>query len=170
MRNKIGFLSAFAITIALFAAAPTGALASSEKQTIAYHDVYTNGFELIHTVHADEPAPAMSAAPAPVLAVPSADIAQVLLNLATNYKTLGVLGVLMLLTLLSVQAIKSFVPDDWKFKRLTVVIVSIVYSLMSGVLVPGSNAASVIITVFLTGGGASALYEAFKGVGIIKSS
>ncbi len=165
----------FSFMLLSVAAMPTGSLAYHEAahptsiQT-AHDSVvdYVKDFGLVSVALADEPAPAAS--PAPVLQVPNADVAQVLLNLATNYKTLGVLGVLMLLTLLSVQVIKSFVADDWKFKRLTVVVVSIVYSIASGLIVPGSNAASVIITVFLTGGGASALYEALKGVGVIKSS
>lgn len=102
--------------------------------------------------------------------IPEGDVAAILLSLATNYKTLGVLGILSGLTLVSVQAIKAFVPEEWKFKRLITLIVSIAYSVASGMLVPGSNAVSVIITVFLTSGGAVALYEGLKGVGIIKAS
>ncbi len=101
------------------------------------------------------------------LPVPSTDIAQVLLNLATNYNTLGVIGVLSLACLLSVQLVKQFVKDDWKWKRFSVVVFSIAYSIASGFLVPGSNVPSVIITVFLSSGGAMALYEALKGAGVI---
>lgn len=103
-------------------------------------------------------------------AVPDGDIAAMLLNLATNYKTLGVIGIISVVTLVSVQVIKKFVPEEFKWKRLIVLGVSIVYSVLSGVLVPGSSVVSVIITVFLTSGGAVALYEALKGAGVIKSA
>lgn len=102
--------------------------------------------------------------------VPEADIASILLGLAMNYKTMGVIGVISALILVSVQAIKAFVPEDFKYKRLITLGVSIVYSVLSGLVVPGSNWVSVVITVFLTSGGAVALYEALKGAGVIKSS
>jgi len=102
--------------------------------------------------------------------VPEGDVAAILLSLATNWKALGVMGIISALTLVSVQVIKKFVPEDFKWKRLIVLGVSIAYSILSGVLVPGSNVVSVIITVFLSSGGAVALYEALKGAGIIKSA
>jgi len=86
-----------------------------------------------------------------------------------NFKTMGFLAMISGLTLVSVQALKAALPEDWKFKRLTVLAVSIVYSIVSGLLVPGSQVASVIITVFLTSGGAMALYEALKGAKVIKA-
>ena len=101
--------------------------------------------------------------------VPEGDVAAILLSIATNWKALGVIGVISAVTLVSVQAIKKFVPDEFKWKRLIVLCVSIVYSILSGVLLPGSNVVSVIITVFLTSGGAMALYEALKGAGVIKT-
>ncbi len=102
--------------------------------------------------------------------VPEGDVAALLMNLAVNWKALGVMGIISVLTLVSVQAIKAFVPDNFKFKRLIVLGVSIVYSILSGVLIPGSNWVSVVVTVFITSGGAAALYEALKGAGIIKSA
>lgn len=102
--------------------------------------------------------------------IPEGDVAAILLNLATNYKTLGVIGIISGLTLVSVQAIKAFVPEQWQYKRLITLAVSIVYSILSGILIPGSNVVSVIVTVFITSGGAVALYEALKGAGIIKTA
>jgi hypothetical protein len=102
--------------------------------------------------------------------IPSAEIAPLLIELATNFKTLGVLGVLVLATLLSVQFIKMFVSDAWKYKRLATLCVAILYSITSGLVVPGSSAVSVIVTVFITSGGAMALYETLKGVGLIKKA
>jgi len=99
--------------------------------------------------------------------VPDADVAATLLNLATNYKTLGLLGILSLVSLLSVQAIKHFLPEDFKYKRLLTLAVSIIYSIVTGLLVPGSSVPTVIITVFITSGGAMALYEALKGAKLI---
>ncbi len=102
--------------------------------------------------------------------IPEGDVAAILLNLATNYKTLGVVGIASVLTLVSVQAIKAFAKEEWKYKRLLTLCVSVIYSILSGFLVPGSNWASVVVTVFLTSGGASALYEALKGAGVIKKA
>lgn len=120
--------------------------------------------------------PALASDPSPVptvaaavadFPVPAADIAPLLLQLATNYKTLGVMGILILLTLLSVQAIKQFAPESWKYKRLATLGVSLIWSILSGIAVPGSNWLSIVVTVFITSGGAMALYEALKGAGVI---
>jgi hypothetical protein len=102
--------------------------------------------------------------------IPEGDVTAILLNLATNYKTLGIVGILSALTMISVQAIKAFVPEQWQYKRLITLIVAIAYSVLSGILLPGSNVVSVIVTVFITSGGAVALYEGLKGAKIIKAS
>lgn len=101
--------------------------------------------------------------------IPEGDVAQLLLQLATNYKTMGSLAIISILIVITVQAVKAYVSDEWKYKRLLTLGASILYSVISGLLVPGSTAISVVITVFLTSGGAVALYEALKGAGIIKS-
>lgn len=101
--------------------------------------------------------------------VPDGDVAGTLLNLAVNYKTLGVVGILSAATLVSVQAMKAFLPDGWKYKRLLTLGASIGYSVLSGILLPGSSMPSVLVTVFLTSGGAVALYEALKGAGVLAS-
>jgi len=100
--------------------------------------------------------------------IPDGDITALLLKLATDYKTLGLMGILSIATLLTVQAVKAWVADEWKYKRLTVLAVSIVYSILAGVVIPGSNVVSVVVSVFVSSGGAVALYEALKGAGIIK--
>ena len=99
---------------------------------------------------------------------PQGDITALLLQLATNYKTLGLFGILSTLIILSVQAIKHWVSEEWKYKRLLTLGMSIIYSILSGLVVPGSNVVSVIVTVFVSTGGAMALYEALRGAGIIK--
>lgn len=101
---------------------------------------------------------------------PQGDITALLLEIATNYKTLGLMGILSILIVLSVQAVKKFVSDEWKYKRLLTLTMSIIYSVLSGLVIPGANAASVIVTVFVSSGGAIALYEALRGAGIIKKS
>jgi hypothetical protein len=100
--------------------------------------------------------------------VPEGDITKLLLDLATNYKALGLTGSLVIATLLTVQAIKAWVDDNWKYKRLLTLAVSIVYSVLAGMVIPGSNVATIVVSVFITSGGAVALYEALKGAGIIK--
>ena len=101
--------------------------------------------------------------------IPEGDISKLLLTLATDYKTLGFVGILSISTLLTVQAVKAWVNENWKYKRLLTLSVSIVYSVVAGFLVPGSNAATIIVSVFVSSGGAVALYEALKGAGVIKS-
>jgi hypothetical protein len=102
--------------------------------------------------------------------VPEADITALLLKIATDYKSLGLIGGLSVAILLTVQAIKAWVDNEWKYKRLLTLAVSIIYSILAGLIVPGSNAATVIVSVFISSGGAVALYEALKGAGIIKST
>lgn len=101
--------------------------------------------------------------------IPDGDITALLLKLATEYKTLGLMGILSVATLLTVQVVKAWVEEEWKYKRLLTLAVSIAYSVIAGLIVPGSNAATVIISVFISSGGAVALYEALKGAGIIKA-
>lgn len=101
--------------------------------------------------------------------IPDADVTALLLKLATDYKTLGWIGGLSIAVLLTVQGIKAWVANEWKYKRLLTLVVSIIYSIIAGLVVPGSNPATVVITVFISSGGAVALYEALKGAGIIKS-
>ncbi len=102
------------------------------------------------------------------IVVPDGDIAKLLLDLAMNYKAMGLLGSLSIVTVLTVEVLKRFAPEDWKFKRLAVLAVSIVYGIVSGLMIPGSNIISVLMTVLLSSGGAMALYEALKGSGILK--
>lgn len=99
---------------------------------------------------------------------PTGDITALLLKLATSYKTLGLFGILSILIILSVQAIKQWVAEDWKYKRLLTLGMSILYSVISGLVVEGSNVTTVVVTVFISSGGAMALYEALVGAGIIK--
>ncbi len=103
-----------------------------------------------------------------VLPLPEADVVSLLLKLATDWKSMGALAIGAVVTLLTVQAIKAFVPEQWKFKRLITVVVSIIYSVIAGLVLPGSNIATVLVTILVTGGGASAIYEGLKGAGIIK--
>src|SRR5690606_36049957 len=65
-----------------------------------------------------------------------ADPAQLLLQLATNWKARGVLGVIATLNLLSALAVKAWVPESWKWKRLTVLGIAIVYSAIGAAVAP----------------------------------
>lgn len=101
---------------------------------------------------------------------PNGDITALLLKLATNYKTLGLFGILSIAIVLSVQAVKEWVSDSWKYKRLLTLAMSILYSVISGLVVPGANVISVIMTVFVSSGGAVALYSTLRGLGIFKKA
>lgn len=104
--------------------------------------------------------------------LPEMDPAQLLLSLATNYKALGVLGVLSGMTLLSSFAINSWVPETFKWKRLISLGVAMVYSALAALLSPAGSAAASVAGVLIMGllakGGASEIYEALKGAGVIK--
>lgn len=105
--------------------------------------------------------------------VPEGDPAQLLLSLITNWKALGVVGILSTLTMLSSMAINAWVPATWKWKRLTSLIVAMAYTGLAAALAPeGSGLASVVgvlVTGLIAKGGASEIYEALKGAGVIKS-
>ncbi len=171
----VGLIAALAAFASFTPKANTIPASFADVVTVAKAPALVAEFRVISSAFAEEsplpaPAPSMMPAPAGSISVPDADIAALLLQLAMNYKTLGVMGILIILTLLSVQLIKKMVPEDFKYKRLVVLLVSIAYSILSGVVIPGSNTASVILSVFISSGGAVALFEALKGAGIIKSA
>lgn len=99
---------------------------------------------------------------------PSADIGQILDQIMSG-KVVGFFAAMQTATLLTVQAIKYWVKDNWKYKRLSILIVAIAYSVASEFIVPSANIGSVLIKVFITMGGAMALFETGKGAGIFES-
>jgi len=101
--------------------------------------------------------------------IPDADITQLIIKLASDPKSIGTLFGISTLIMLSVQLIKKFVNDEWKYKRLLTVGVAIVFSVVSELAASGKfDWIAVGVKVFIGAGGASALYEAAKGAGIIK--
>lgn len=177
------YLSAFALAlfVALTAFAPLYATFDgfgNKTATLEHVEACKDfgGFSICRNlVHADEaaapePDPAVEEPPADQFPIPEGDIAELLLKLATDWKTLGTMGILVLLTLISVQAVKQFMPDTNKYKRLITLVLAIIWSVLSGLAIPGSNWITVVTTVFISSGGAMALFEALKGAGIIKKS
>jgi len=101
--------------------------------------------------------------------IPEGDITQIIIQLASNPKSIGTLLGISTLIMLSVQLIKKFVNDEWKYKRLLTLGVAIIFSVISELATSGKfDWIAVAVKVFIGAGGASALYEAAKGAGIIK--
>lgn len=100
-------------------------------------------------------------------ALPEVDPAQLIIQLVTNWKSMGPIAIGMAFVVLSGQAIKSFVAEDFKYKRLLVLVLSLAYGALFSVS-QGKGVLEALVITFVTGGGAVALYEALKGVGIIK--
>lgn len=101
--------------------------------------------------------------------VPDGDITKILIELASNPKSIGTLLGISTLIMLSVQAIKKFVNNEWKYKRLLTLSVAIIFSVVSELAASGKfDWIAVGVKVFIGAGGASALYEAAKGAGVIK--
>jgi hypothetical protein len=65
------------------------------------------------------------------------------------------------------QAIKKFWPN-WPYNRLTVSVLSVIYGIVYA-LMNGANFLNASVLVLITGGGAVAVYEALKGLGILGS-
>ncbi len=98
----------------------------------------------------------------PSLALPEADLGKILLQLLTNWKTLGPLGIGMLVVLALTQLLKLVkLPSAWN--RLTVTVLSVAYSVLLG-LSQNMSLGAILVATLLTAGGAVALYEAIKGV------
>lgn len=99
--------------------------------------------------------------------IPEGDLSKLLVDLFTNYKALGTLGVLSLSTLITVQVLKNYVSEAWKYKRLATLTVSIVYSIIAQFMIDGNWILSAVL-ILVTYQGATAFYETLKGLGILK--
>lgn len=113
---------------------------------------------------------ASDAFPVPVPADPAA----LLISIVTNWKAMGVLGIMSAATMLTSMAVNAWVPDTWKFKRLSTLLIAILYAGITAAVAPSGSAIASVLGVLVTGliakGGASEIYEALKGAGIIKAS
>lgn len=111
-------------------------------------------FALVSEARADEALP-------PALQVPDQDLGTSIGQLL-NYKALGAIGVGMVVIVILMQLLKNAF-GDFKYKRVVVTGLAVVYAVLLA-LTAGVGVGPAIVTVLFTGGGASALYDAIKGV------
>lgn len=114
-------------------------------------------FSFINSAHAQE------AAPAALPSVPEVDPLTAIVELVKNYKGMSPLAIGMALVVLLMQILKMFFKDSFKYKRLAVTILSVIYAGLLA-LTQGLGIGEMLVTVLLTGGGAVAIYEAIKGL------
>lgn len=109
------------------------------------------------------PAFAFASEPGSVLVPPTDQLGEVLLNLITNYKTMGPIGIGIAAVILLTAAISAFVGEG-AWKRLIVTILSVAYSVMLPLFDQSMTLGAVLVAVLITAGGAVAIFEAAKGV------
>lgn len=109
--------------------------------------------------------PLVALADVPV--VPDGDPLTLLLNLIFTWKSAGPLALGMGIVVLATQVVKKLLPD-FQHKRLVVTILSCAYGVVLGVS-QGLGWLPTVVAVLVTGGGAVAIYEAFKGASQVVS-
>jgi hypothetical protein len=95
--------------------------------------------------------------------MPDVDPLPALLDLIKNWKATGWLGIGMTLIVILVQLLKT-VAQGFKYSGLAVVFLSVVYAALIQYS-QGVGVWSALISAFIVGGGAVAIYEAYKGIG-----
>lgn len=93
--------------------------------------------------------------------VPEVDPLQELFELIKNWSAITPLGLAMLAVTISVSILKKFVPE-FSYKRLAVVVLSVLYGGL-GSYASGVGLFDAAIFALISGGGAVAIYEAWKG-------
>lgn len=104
---------------------------------------------------------------ADVAAIPESDTVALISQLVSNYKVLGPLTLGILVVTLLSQGAKALLGESFKYKRLLVLSLSIIYSVLLAVST-GAGLVPAVASVLLTSGGAMSFYEALKGAGIIQ--
>lgn len=111
------------------------------------------------------------AAYAQVPDLPAGDGLSNLLSLILNWKTLSAVGIGTAVILVAGQLLKQYLPEDAdgkpKYKRLAMLLLAVAYSVLVGVG-SGAGLLPTLLLVLVTKGGAAELYEALKGVGLLK--
>ena len=98
--------------------------------------------------------------------VPEGDPLASLIALISNFKAMSPIAIGIGVVTIAVQALKAFVGESFKYKRLSVTVLGVVY----GVLVSVSNGMGILealVLGLLTSGGAVAIYEAIKGLSLV---
>lgn len=93
--------------------------------------------------------------------VPTVDPLFALIELIKNWKAAGPVAVGMTLVTILVQLLK-LVPE-FKYNRIAVTVLSVVYASLFH-LAAGLSIVNALVMALITGGGAIAIYEAFKGL------
>ena len=94
------------------------------------------------------------------IVVPDGDALQALLSLIANWKGAQPLAIGAMVIVAIVQGLKQFLPD-FKYKRITVTCLGILYGIFLG-LQQGMGIAEVVVASLFVSGGAVAIYEALK--------
>lgn len=94
--------------------------------------------------------------------VPGVDPLAELMLLIRDWKAMSPLALTIGIVILTVQMIKSFAPG-FKYTRLAVTICSVIYGVLLSVQ-QGMSWQNALVVVVITGGGAVAIYEAWKGL------
>lgn len=93
--------------------------------------------------------------------VPGVDPLQELLDLVKNWRAITPLALAMTAVTVSTSILKNLAPE-FKYKRLAVVVLSVIYGGL-GAFMAGSSVLDSLIFALISGGGAVAIYEAWKG-------
>ncbi len=94
--------------------------------------------------------------------VPDVDPLAKLVELLTHFQTMSPIAIGLAVVVIGTQALKKFFPN-WPYNRLTVSVLSVLYGLGQALL-GGASWTSAGVLVLITGGGAVAIYEAWKGL------
>ena len=101
--------------------------------------------------------------------IPDVDPLAKLLELILNFKTMSPLAIGMVVIVIGTQLLKKLLPA-WPYNRLTVAILSSLYGIVFA-FSQGITWSNALVMVLITGGGAIAIYEAWKGLsgGVLES-
>jgi hypothetical protein len=94
--------------------------------------------------------------------VPDVDPFTALFELIKNWKTLSPLAIGMTSIVVIIQVLKRFLTN-FKYGRLAVTVLSVAYAVLLK-MSEGISTLDAAISVIIVGGGAVAIYEAFKGI------
>ena len=96
-------------------------------------------------------------------AVPDVEPIAQLLSLSSGWNSMSPIAIGSVLVVLAMSIIKKFVGEDMKWKRLVVALLSSAYAVLLS-LTMGLGVLPAIVAALVTGGGAMAIYEAYKGL------
>lgn len=97
------------------------------------------------------------------LLVPDVDPLLVIVELFKNWKELSPIAIGISLVIIVVQVVKMALPDDFKHKKLLVLVFSGIYAVLFAVA-GGTTWLGALVLVFITNNLAKELYDAWRGV------